>query len=1089
MLEYEKRYKTLNPAQKQAVDHIEGPLMVIAGPGTGKTELLSMRAANILRSTDMDAGNILCLTYTESGVRAMRERLIGLIGQDAYRVAIQTFHGFGSEVMSNNPDFFYRGADFSPADELSTYEILHKIFRNLAHNNPLNKKLGDEYTYMKKVQTSISDFKRAGLTPDEIQRAVRHSLGFIEYAEPIIQDFWPERIDKKIITNMDGLLDNLSQYTPEPTNVPNIEPLATVCLEQLRFATNEAQETQKTTAITKWKSTWLEKDSEGQFVMRDKKRLEILSASSSIYQEYMDAMYQAKLYDYDDMILRVAFGLDVNHELRLNIQEKYQYIMVDEFQDTNGAQMRILESLIQIPTGDAPNIMVVGDDDQAIYSFQGAEISNILNFKKHIPNLEIITLKHNYRSAENILAASRDIIVQGSERLETQIDSINKKLLANNAGTGKETFFIQYENQASEFLSVAENITQKIKAGTKPHNIAVLARGKKDILGFLPYLHHRNIKVSFEHDENILESATVDILLKLARVVCTIAKGNIQDIDEQLPEILAHPSFELTSRELWQISLDAYKKRENWLETMLTYENHISEIAEWLLDMAKTSAEVSVESSLDLLFGSQLGKNYTSPLKEYYFSEEKIRKNPGEYVSHLQSLSTIRSNIRQYKPLESLSLSDFVAYCDLAQSANIQLKNHYEAETIEGAVQVMTAHKSKGLEFEAVYILHANDDVWGSRSRGISNRLSYPTNMPLAIAGDSFDDKLRLFFVAMTRAKKYLYISSSEQNLSGKKSLKAEFLSNQQWRPAEPCNSKELQLKAAEHTWHTAVDINKDKKLHEILSTQLKNYQLSATHLNNFIDVTKGGPQGFLLNNILHFPQGMSASAAMGSSVHKALQNAHQHLRIEGDRRPIEDVVGDFEKYLRLARLPEHDYSQQLQKGSDALRFYLDNSYDLFDPDQDVEFDFTHQGSTSSEARITGVIDVMLVNKKDKTIEVVDYKTGKPSSTWNGSTDFEKIKLHRYKQQLMFYRLLIENSRDFKGYRVSKLTLDFIEPSSSKKTVSLDADFTQEELETFQQLITKVWSCIMNGDFIDTSDYPQTYKGVLEFEKDLLLMP
>lgn len=1085
MIEYKKRYDALNSAQKQAVDHIEGPLMVIAGPGTGKTELLSMRTANILRSTDMDASNILCLTYTESGVRAMRERLIDLIGQDAYRVAIQTFHGFGSEVMSNNPDFFYRGADFSPADELSTYEILRKIFRNLAHDDPLNKKIGDEYTYMKKIQASISDFKRAGMTPDEIQRAARHSLDFIEYVEPILQDFWPERIDKKIITGLDAFLDKLSRYTPEPTNVPNIEPLASVCMQQLRDAVQTAQETQKTTAITQWKSNWLEKNNEGQFVLRDKKRFVVLVAASSVYQDYIDAMHQAKLYDYDDMILRVAVGLDVNHELRLNIQEKYQYIMVDEFQDTNGAQMRILKNLINIPTGDAPNVMVVGDDDQAIYSFQGAEISNILNFQKHLPGIEIITLNHNYRSVKHILSTSREVIVQGSDRLETQIESINKELLAHSAGNGKETHFAEYATQAAEFLAVAENIAQKIASGTKPHDIAVLARGKKDILAFLPYLHHKNIKVSFEHDENILESPVVDILIRLARVVQSIARGDIQHIDQQLPEILSHPAFGLAPRELWQISLDAYKKREQWLETMLGYENHISTLAEWLLDMAKISTEVTVETSLDMLLGSQHDKTYTSPLKEYYFSEKKIHKNPGEYITLLQSLATIRSTIRQYRSTETLALDDFVAYCDLAKSAGIQLKNHYSAETIEGAVQVMTAHKSKGLEFEAVYILHANDDVWGSKSRGASNKLSYPTNMPIGLSGDSYDDKLRLFFVAMTRAKKYLHISSSEQSLSGKKSLKAEFLSDQKWQLTDG-QSHNIQLEAAEHTWHAAVDINKDKTLQEILVKLLKNYQLSATHLNNFIDITEGGPKGFLLNNLLHFPKSMSASAATGSSVHSALQNAHQHLRAEGDRRPIEDVVGDFEKYLKRARLPEHEYNQQLQKGSDALRFYLDHSYDSFDPQQDAEFNFAHQGATCGEARLTGVVDLMQVTRADKTVDVVDYKTGKPPTSWKGSTDFEKIKLHKYKQQLMFYQLLIENARDFKGYRIGKLTLDFIEPSASKKLVSLDADFTQDDLEKFKLLVTKVWSCIMHCEFIDTSSYPNTYKGVLEFEKDLL---
>src|SRR5690242_10102383 len=117
-MDFQARYKALNASQKQAVDTVEGPVMVIAGPGTGKTELLSMRVANILRGTDTLAQNILCLTYTESGAHAMRERLAGLIGPEAYKVAIHTFHSFGSEIINHNAEYFYQGAHFRPADEL-----------------------------------------------------------------------------------------------------------------------------------------------------------------------------------------------------------------------------------------------------------------------------------------------------------------------------------------------------------------------------------------------------------------------------------------------------------------------------------------------------------------------------------------------------------------------------------------------------------------------------------------------------------------------------------------------------------------------------------------------------------------------------------------------------------------------------------------------------------------------------------------------------------------------------------------------------------------------------------------------------------
>ncbi len=1061
-------------------------MMVIAGPGTGKTELLSMRAANILQKTDMNPGNILCLTYTESGVRAMRERLIELIGQDAYQVAIQTFHGFGSEIINNNPDYFYNGADFRPADELSTYEVLHTLFKALPHDNPLSAKLDNDYSYMRKTQTSISDFKRAGLTPDEIQRVAHHSLGFIEYAEPKLQAFWPQKIDKKIIASIPKLIKELEKYESESTNVPNIPPLGDICLQQLHVAAEQAIETGKTNAITSWKAQWLEKNTDGEFVFRNKKRFHQLNAASSIYQDYLTSMQTARLYDYDDMILRVVHALEVFHDLRLNLQEKYQYIMVDEFQDTNGAQMRILQSLISLPTGDAPNIMVVGDDDQAIYSFQGADISNILGFEKLLKKPRVITLKQNYRSLGSILESSRGVIQQGQDRLETQDKSIDKTLIAQQKGDGKEVTLTQFDSQSSEFLSVSKSIKQAITSGQDPHSIAVLARGKKDIQAFLPYLYHQKVKVSYEYDENILDSRSVDILVLLSQLIIDISEGNIIEANALLPEVLSHPAFDLSAQQLWKLSLDAYKNKQTWIEVMLEQTGDLPKIANWLLEMAKLSPNMPVEPMLDLLFGTSISEGYCSPLKEYFFSKKELQQNPNNYIVYLQSLATLRTNIREYRPQSQLYLSDFVDYINLARTAGITLKNHYNAEPLDDAVQIMTAHKAKGLEFESVYILHTTSNTWGSKSRGYSNRLSYPENIPIGLAGDSYDDKLRLFFVAMTRAKKQLHISTSSQNLTGKTTLIADFLSEQNWHKEKPVNTSEVRVEAAENTWQTYIDPTKDHNLQELLTRHLKNYHLSATHLNTFIDITSGGPQNFLLSNLLHFPKGISASAALGSSVHKALQKAHQHLRVTGDIRPIEDVVGDFENFLKFARLPEYDYTHQLQKGSDALRSYLENSYDEFSANQEVEFDFLRQGSALDDVRLTGIIDVMDVDIKQKKISVTDYKTGKPALSWKGTTDFEKIKLHKYKQQLMFYKILIENSRDLHDYTVDTLQLAFVEPTPTGMTSVLTAEFTNDELESFKKLINAVWTNIINGNFVDTSKYEQSYKGVLQFEKDLL---
>ena len=209
MIDYEKRYARLNTAQKIAVDAIDGPVLVVAGPGTGKTELLSMRVANILRRTDTLASSILCITYTESGAHAMRNRLRELLGQEAYKVAVYTFHGLGSDLITRYPEYFYNGAHFQSADDLATFEILQKILRALPHTNPLSAQMNDEFVYQIKLKNTISDFKRSGLSVAELQHRIADNEKFLDSAEPLLQEFFAQSISKKMIAQLPNLSEAL----------------------------------------------------------------------------------------------------------------------------------------------------------------------------------------------------------------------------------------------------------------------------------------------------------------------------------------------------------------------------------------------------------------------------------------------------------------------------------------------------------------------------------------------------------------------------------------------------------------------------------------------------------------------------------------------------------------------------------------------------------------------------------------------------------------------------------------------------------------------------------------------------------------
>ncbi|MEN9604993.1 MAG: DNA-dependent ATPase and helicase, partial [Candidatus Parcubacteria bacterium] len=167
---FETAYKRLNPAQKKAVDTIDGPVLVVAGPGSGKTQVLTLRVAKILQETDMRPSNILCLTFTDSASHNMRERLTTFMADDAYRVSIHTFHNLCTSIINNNPEFFYHGATLRAADDVTKYSVVESIIESMPHDARLRSYHPDQgYTYLRDVQAVLSHIKKAGLTPQDFQ--------------------------------------------------------------------------------------------------------------------------------------------------------------------------------------------------------------------------------------------------------------------------------------------------------------------------------------------------------------------------------------------------------------------------------------------------------------------------------------------------------------------------------------------------------------------------------------------------------------------------------------------------------------------------------------------------------------------------------------------------------------------------------------------------------------------------------------------------------------------------------------------------------------------------------------------------------
>ena len=353
-MDFELLYKRLNLEQKKAVDTIEGPVMVIAGPGTGKTEILTLRIANIINKTQIEAENILALTFTESGAASMKKRLISIMGSKAYQVNINTFHGFCNKIIQDYPEYFENIAGFINIDEVKQIEILKQVLDSLKLEHLVT--FNNNYFYLREIKSSIEELKKESITYLELR----------DIAEKSKQDF--ENNEDNYNSKTKKIKSQVSQY------------YKTIC-----------------------------------------KNIEL----SYIFEKYQELMNRSSYYDYADMIIEVLNTFKKDNDLLLIIQEQYQYFLVDEYQDTNTSQNKILELLCNFHKN--PNVFIVGDPKQAIFRFQGASIHNFDYFKSLYPSAVIIDLINNYRSSQLILD-SAFYLINRDKQLKSCVKQENQKI-------------------------------------------------------------------------------------------------------------------------------------------------------------------------------------------------------------------------------------------------------------------------------------------------------------------------------------------------------------------------------------------------------------------------------------------------------------------------------------------------------------------------------------------------------------------------------------------------------------------------------------------------------------------------------------
>lgn len=1098
-------YGRLNQQQRQAVDAIDGPVLVIAGPGTGKTQLLTTRIANILSKTDVLPANILCLTFTESAAATMRDRLSRLIGQAAYNVTISTYHAFGSELIRRYPEHFSDAYDLEPVDDLTLDSIFRHVQSRLPYRNPLKHEI-----FLRDIKALVSDFKRALLTPAEVREVAAANQRFIAAASRISTDLLAgmARIDKSAVPRFEQLLI-ASHDLPHDPLPGSAMPLAAGWSRELAAALEAHAATGKTNDLTAWKNNWLEKDEANRFVAAGRDQLRKLAAAADIYEHYLTELQRRRLYDYDDMILQAIRGLEHNADLRYSLQERYLYLLLDEFQDTNEAQSRLVQLLTDNPVSEGrPNVLAVGDDDQAIYSFQGADYSHMLNFYERYRDVVVVPLTENYRSLPEILQTAAGISGQIAERLHHHFPAIDKTLTAANQGLpGPATV------ERHEFLSdlgqnawVADRIKHLVEQGMPASDIAVLAPKHEYLEGLVPFLHHRQLPVHYEKRENVLDDQSVTELVTMSRLVLALAAGEQTQADHLWSQILSFRFWQLPTSLIWRLSWQARDSGQGW-----TY--HLCEqpetklLALFFISLSLQAAAEPLETMLDYLIGVTAlplredgATDYRSPFYEYYFGPLKNGSGDTEaYWQLLSNLTVLRQRLRDYRSGEqvALQLPDFIDFVEASRAAGLKLLNTSPYQEATEAVELLTAYKAKGQEYGAVFILAAIDEVWGTKARNLGSRISLPPNLQfIRYAGTTEDERLRLLYVALTRAKTQLYLTSYRSSYTGRHTTRLKYLDETEDRDgrltspllppasrtvyAEDTQAPQLPDMAVywQHRHYRAI---RQPELKELLTPRLERFQLSPSVLNCFTDTSSDGPLTVFTQDLLCFPTAPTISGQYGSAIHETLDWLLRRRKATGRLPSRAAALTTFQQRLQRRRLGEPHYSLLLERGREALSAYLAQRADSFHASDYSEYNFRNEGVFVGEAHLAGKIDRLLVDADNRTISIVDFKTGRPAKRWTND-----IKLHSYKQQLYMYKLLVEGSHGFRGYTVTDAYLEFVEPDDDGQIRQLHLQFTAEAEQQLRQLIGRVWQHVMTLNFPDVSGYSPDIKGIESFQRDLI---
>ncbi|MCS7029089.1 MAG: ATP-dependent helicase [Bacteroidia bacterium] len=1030
---FEEEYKKLNQRQKKAVEAIEGPVMVIAGPGTGKTQVLSMRIGNILRKACVDPQNILCLTYTDAASIAMRMRLRYLIGAEAEKVKIATFHSFCNELILNNPEIFPDFEHKTVLDELTKIKILRQIIDKQPYNHPV-KSPNNPYAHLKRLSNLLDTLIKESISLEELRKAIDKEKEQAKYSEEFLYT------------------QNTNGYKKGDLNERKYQEYC--------------------------------------------QKLENTYKAAECIIDYHQLLKENNLYTFDDMINEVLKAFEENPDFLSDCQEQFMYILVDEYQDTSGSQQKILNYLTAF-WGDQSNIFVVGDEDQSIFRFQGANLKNMMDFIERYKNsLQIIVLQDNYRSTQSILDAAYTILEENKERLsyhgrsaqDPKIEAIlndikkdKKRLLAKGQTIDIKPTLITVQDTRLEDAFIVHEIQeiQKKQPQLPLSEIAVLAPKNDNLKSIANMLKALSIPYQIRRDVNILEHYLIKHLLDILYYINPAAKG-LSVREDLLFRILMNPLWQLDWIDIQKLCFTKHKNLHNNPEHQTS--------AQWIeyLDSPQLLQSIGIHDYERLYEVGQKIKRWKwiaicLPITEVlqtivyeggFVSYAVQHPDKEELLLVLDSFFEYTQTWVQRYPKKNFSqwIEDIKEHEDF--DVPIRMSNWLGKEK---GVFLSTYHSAKGLEFEHVYLIRCDKSSWESKSH---QSFVLPKILASKIKDEQADteEKRRLFFVGMTRAKKYLNIVFSKNESTPKKKTQKEELP---WYSLLSQNSELIEkrtisipeediLKKIAEKFQSAVlpkpnlSVNQD-----IVEIYQKSFTLSASHLNTY----RYCKRKFYYQHILRVPTAPHHAVVYGTAIHAACKAFLEQLRPQNI--PPKSLLLDLfteSLYSQKFMLTPQQYKDRLEQGQKELgRFYeyYSPKWEKMNnilPEQRIEIPY-YSFQAGLKTTLVGIIDTLFESNSKFTL--IDYKTGRLDKEDILPVSFNVGGKGDYWWQIAFYAYLAQK----KNYPIEQAKIYFFREASQNgqkedsNTNEVEINLGNGYQDMVEEAIQITLKGIKNGDF------------------------